>query len=227
MDKIFLSYARTDYPLAKLVAESLTDDGWQVWWDADLRSGERFPDTIRDQISDASLVVVLWSKASAQSDWVRAEADLSRKQGKLMQFSIESAEIPLPFSQLHVIDLSAALPARPYDLSLLESGPVAIAVRNMVLAQVHRPVDTNLSQPRQQDRPPTRLSRWRRQATAGALAVCLGAGAAFMAFYILAFPFLIFKSTEYIAVTIGGVGGAAVLVVIYRIAYKWLINSLK
>ena len=48
-----------------------------------------------------------------------------------------------------------------------------------------------------------------------------------MAFYILAFPFLIFKSTEYIAVTIGGVGGAAVLVVIYRIAYKWLINSLK
>ena len=39
---IFLSYARQDRGTARLFADGLVAEGFTVWWDASLRSGETF-----------------------------------------------------------------------------------------------------------------------------------------------------------------------------------------
>ena len=71
---IFLSYARQDRPAARIFAESFVQEGFNVWWDASLHSGETFDEVIEQRLRDAGAVVVLWSKASVASRWVRAEA---------------------------------------------------------------------------------------------------------------------------------------------------------
>ena len=47
MTDVFISYARKDQPVARWLAESLQRDGWDVWWDPEMLSGERFEETIR------------------------------------------------------------------------------------------------------------------------------------------------------------------------------------
>jgi TIR domain len=39
---VFISYSREDQPTARLYAEALTREGFNVWWDQALRSGEAF-----------------------------------------------------------------------------------------------------------------------------------------------------------------------------------------
>ncbi len=43
---IFLSYARQDRGTARLFADGLVAEGFSVWWDASLRSGETFDEVI-------------------------------------------------------------------------------------------------------------------------------------------------------------------------------------
>ena len=57
-----------------MFAEALTDEGFTVWWDASLHSGETFDEVIERNLRDAKAVVVLWSPRSVASRWVRAEA---------------------------------------------------------------------------------------------------------------------------------------------------------
>ena len=68
---IFISYARTDRPVARAFAECLLEEGFNVWWDASLHSGETFDEVIEQRLRDAKAVVVLWSPRSVASRWVR------------------------------------------------------------------------------------------------------------------------------------------------------------
>jgi tetratricopeptide (TPR) repeat protein len=58
---------------------------------------------IEQQIYDADLVIVAWSRDAAVSQWVRAEAQKAGK--KLLPIRIETVELPTPFNTLHTIDL--------------------------------------------------------------------------------------------------------------------------
>ena len=51
-------------------------------------------------------MVVAWSRAALQSDWVKDEAAAARDQGKLVPVSLDGSVPPLGFRQYHVIDLS-------------------------------------------------------------------------------------------------------------------------
>jgi len=62
---IFLSYARIDRAAARMFAEAFADEGFSVWWDAALHSGETFDEVIERNLREASAVVVLWSPRSA------------------------------------------------------------------------------------------------------------------------------------------------------------------
>jgi hypothetical protein len=103
---IFLSYARHDRGTARMFAECLLEDGFSVWWDASLHSGETFDEVIEQRLRDAKAVVVLWSPRSVASRWVRAEATLADRRNKLVPAIIEACDRPIIFELTHAADLA-------------------------------------------------------------------------------------------------------------------------
>ena len=103
---IFISYSREERPAARHFAESFAAEGFSVWWDAVLRSGETFDEVIEKELRAAKAVVVLWSRRSVASRWVRAEATLADRSNKLVPVIIEACNLPIIFELTHAADLS-------------------------------------------------------------------------------------------------------------------------
>jgi hypothetical protein len=59
------------------------------------------------EIAAANCILVLWSKASAQSDWVLREADQGLARHTLVGMKIDSVRIPPVYAQAPVFDFSA------------------------------------------------------------------------------------------------------------------------
>ena len=107
MNDVFISYKREDKEYARAVAEALTARGLHVWWDVDLLPGDRFADEIQSVIAQSEMTVVLWSERSVLSTWVRAEARVAMEASQLLPVRLDGAAIPLPFNDLHTLDLTA------------------------------------------------------------------------------------------------------------------------
>jgi len=107
LSDVFISYARPDEAMAERVAAALRAERHQVWRDDDLPAHRAYADVIAERLGAAKAVVVLWSAEAAQSQWVRAEADLARSAGTLIQASIDGIVPPLPFNQIQCADLNA------------------------------------------------------------------------------------------------------------------------
>lgn len=105
MADVFVSYARGDQPLAERIAQHLIGEGFTAWWDSDLLPHESFASVIQQEIQGARAVLVIWSETAARSQWVRAEAELARAEGKLIQVVVDPCTIPLPFNQYQAADL--------------------------------------------------------------------------------------------------------------------------
>lgn len=103
--KVFLSYAREDVDAARQLAECLSAERHEVWWDRHLHGGSRFVSEIDRELKQAEAVVVLWSATSTQSAWVQDEAAEGRDTGRLVPVSLGSAKPPLGFRQFQTIDL--------------------------------------------------------------------------------------------------------------------------
>ncbi|APX13536.1 toll/interleukin-1 receptor domain-containing protein [Tateyamaria omphalii] len=106
MNDVFVSYKREDKEVARALAEALTSRGLHVWWDVDLLPGDRFADEIQSVIAQSKLTVVLWSERSVLSTWVRAEARVALETSQLLPVRLDRAAIPLPFNDLHTLDLT-------------------------------------------------------------------------------------------------------------------------
>jgi TolB-like protein len=102
---IFLSYAHDDVVIARRFAECLAREGFSVWWDVSLRSGDAFDATIEAALRSAKAVVVLWSATSVHSRWVRAEATVAERNKILMPVMIEPCDRPMMFELMHTADL--------------------------------------------------------------------------------------------------------------------------
>lgn len=97
MSDIFISYAREDKPKAQVLAEVLEEQGWTLWWDPNVRIGSKFDQIIKAELDAAKCVIVLWSRASALSDWVKDEAAEAARRSILVPVLIEDTEIPFGF----------------------------------------------------------------------------------------------------------------------------------
>lgn len=102
---IFLSYNREDQARAKMFAEAFETQGFKVWWDAGLRTGEAYDQVTEKALKTAKAVVVLWSKKSAESRWVRAEATLADRNKTLVPCMIEPCERPIMFELTQTAEL--------------------------------------------------------------------------------------------------------------------------
>ena len=105
MPDVFISYARTDHDTAHALAEALGGQGLAVWWDRELQGGGDFALEIERQLAAAPVVLVLWSPASVQSDFVRDESARAQKLQKLIPVRIADVALPLGFGTLHTLDL--------------------------------------------------------------------------------------------------------------------------
>jgi TolB-like protein len=106
MPDIFLSYTREDQATAQRFAEAFEAQGFSVWWDATLRSGEAYDQVTEEALKTAKAVVVLWSKKSVVSRWVRAEATLAERNHTLVPAMIEPCDRPIMFELTQTADLS-------------------------------------------------------------------------------------------------------------------------
>ena len=106
MADIFVSYGRSTEAQAQQVAEALRAAGYSVWRDDELPAHRAYSDVIEERLRSAKAVVVLWSAEAARSQWVRAEADVAREAGTLVQISIDGTLPPMPFNQIQCAGLA-------------------------------------------------------------------------------------------------------------------------
>jgi WD40 repeat protein len=105
MSDVFISYARSDRPRAKVLAEALERNGWSTWWDRKIPLGKTWDEVIEKELDAARCVVVMWSKESVASDWVKTEAREAKQRGILIPVLIENVKTPLDFRHIQTANL--------------------------------------------------------------------------------------------------------------------------
>lgn len=105
MSEIFISYARSTEDQAEKIAEALRALGYRIWRDDELPAHRDYSEVIEERLRAAKAVVVVWSAEAVKSQWVRAEADLAREAGTLVQLTLDGAPLPLPFNRIQCPDL--------------------------------------------------------------------------------------------------------------------------
>ncbi len=106
MASVFLSYSREDAAKARSLAKAIEQAGHQVWWDRHISSGSEFAGAIEQALNSADAVLVLWSRASVGSSWVRDEATEGRDGGRLVPVVLDDCRPPIGFRQFQSMDLS-------------------------------------------------------------------------------------------------------------------------
>jgi ankyrin repeat protein len=106
MSDVFISYANEDRERAHMLAGALEAHGWSVWWDRKILAGQTFDKMIESELETAGAIVVLWSKTSIVSEWVRNEATVGAERGVLVPALIDAVKLPLEFRRKQTADLT-------------------------------------------------------------------------------------------------------------------------
>jgi hypothetical protein len=105
MHEIFISYSRRDSATVQALAAALGKTGLSVWVDTSrLQEGDAYDTQIEDAIAQTRVVVVVWSKNSVRSQWVRAEAAYALGKHKLLPIAIDNTDPPLQFLHIQTIN---------------------------------------------------------------------------------------------------------------------------
>jgi TolB-like protein len=90
-----------------VLVQALEARGWSVWWDRTIPPGETWDSVIERALDTAGCVVVLWSKVSVASEWVRNEAEEAARRRILVPVLIDDVLAPLSFRRIQAARLIA------------------------------------------------------------------------------------------------------------------------
>jgi hypothetical protein len=105
MNDVFVSYARADRARVAQVVAGLERRGFSVFWDREIPPGKAWDDVLEQHLSTARCVLVLWSKHSAISDWVRTEAAEGKRLHALVPALLDDVAPPLEFRRVQAARL--------------------------------------------------------------------------------------------------------------------------
>ena len=106
MADIFISYAKKNKSRVEPLAKALETQGWSVWWDPIIPTGKDFDEVIEEEISKARCVIVIWTKRSVKSKYVKGEAREALERGILVPIQIESGvKPPYDFRSIQTLSL--------------------------------------------------------------------------------------------------------------------------
>ncbi|MDD5394710.1 MAG: SUMF1/EgtB/PvdO family nonheme iron enzyme [Thiothrix sp.] len=99
MHDIFLSYSTQDRERLQRLFHALEQQGWSVFWDhRTIEIGDHWSQKIDRAIRSCKCVVVVWSKASVNSEWVLEEANIGKQRKILLPIQIDAVDIPVGFT---------------------------------------------------------------------------------------------------------------------------------
>jgi hypothetical protein len=110
--KVFVSYSHSDRDFAERLANALVAHGQQVWFDKwDIQPGDSIITKIFEEgLADAAAFVVILSKESVASPWVREELNVATVRRiedltRVIPILKEDVEIPIALRTLHWVDM--------------------------------------------------------------------------------------------------------------------------
>jgi endonuclease G len=95
---IFISYARTDQPLARALAQTLEAEGFDVWWDSEIYAGAEWESLLMGTLAAAKAIVVLWTPRSVERPWVLREAEVGLATQRLVPVLMQACDVPAQFA---------------------------------------------------------------------------------------------------------------------------------
>ena len=105
MADVFVSYARADRDRVEPLVRALEGQGYSLWWDTQIAPGQQFDEMITKELQHAGCVLVVWTKASVASRWVRGEARDAADRGVLVPVRFDEVQLPIDVRAIHTTDL--------------------------------------------------------------------------------------------------------------------------
>jgi adenylate cyclase len=132
MADVFVSYARSDKSRVAPLVAAIEAQGWSVWWDPEIATGQEFDRQIAAELKVATAVLVVWTPSSVESRWVRGEAREAADRGILVPVRFDGASLPIDVRAIHTTDLDGwgEDPASPPVQELLRARDTLIARRS-------------------------------------------------------------------------------------------------
>ena len=106
MSDIFLSYNKQDREKVGTIVLALEREGWNVFWDPEILAGVNWREKLKCEIDSARCVVVIWSAASENSQWVLDEAELGRDRHILVPVRLDASKPPIGFRGVQAANLA-------------------------------------------------------------------------------------------------------------------------
>ena len=106
MADIFLSYDSEDRDRVRPLVAALESLSWSVFWDFTIPAGLTWDRHIGTELKKARSVVVVWSRASVESEYVREEAKEGHSRRILIPVRLNEVEPPFGFRLLQSANLA-------------------------------------------------------------------------------------------------------------------------
>ena len=104
---VFISYKAEDRRRLQPLVQAIQSDGYSVWWDQHIGTGDEWRETIERQLDLAKCVIVAWSKHSVgpEGHFVRDEAARAQRRRVYVPILIDAVEPPLGFGESQAASL--------------------------------------------------------------------------------------------------------------------------
>lgn len=106
-NRIFISYSRKDTDYVSSLVTALREQGFEVWFDKNIRTGTDWDDTIEEEIKKSDAIVLILSETSVASENVKDEISYAIGLDKSVNpIKIEECDVPMRLARRQYVDFT-------------------------------------------------------------------------------------------------------------------------